>query len=176
MSDPEAIPKIAADPTPPKLQLPRGWLILTGALVLLWLITWIVGIIHLSQADARYTRDLHEAVKLKGAAIARSLEVVDSSFLSDDGQSHAQAFFNEQFSDPNLKYIVFLDQSGNVRTTSDNSLTRDNKPETVTQIVVHETGSNGADIEVLGPIKSVGGQQIGSVRIGLQYKTARNGK
>ncbi len=160
------------DPQSRSRKLPLAWLILTGILLLLLYITYFVGKARVSSTEARYKSALMESATRKGDAVAASIRLINPQLLSDDGQRAAQAYFAGIMKDPDIAYLVILDQQGQVRATSDLRFLRE-PAQPVSDLggkTRGRTPADGANTEMMGPITDIDGKQIGAVRVGISYQ------
>jgi len=171
-------------------QLPKGWLILTGILILLNLITLGVGkftegratkqlatakkqyTATLQQEQKAYNTTLNAIIEEKGRAIAAVLKMTDPQILNAGGQDRANALVQQLLKDPYIAYVVLRDSEGRV-VAQGSQLGRDSSAPKMTDVTVSKAGTFSANLDVQGPIEDSSGRQIGLIRIGLTMKPAQ---
>ena len=171
-------------------QLPKGWLILTGILILLILITLGVGkfkegqaIKQLNEAKKQYSAmlqkerkayndTLNAIIEEKGRAIATALKMLDPQILNSRGQERTNTLIQNLLKDPYIAYVVLRDEDGSV-VAQGSQLSRESSVPKMTDVTVSKADTFSANIDVQGPIEDSRGRQIGIVRIGLTLKPAQ---
>jgi hypothetical protein len=170
-------------------QLPKGWLILTGVLVLLNLITLGVGkyregrlskelddankqhALAVQQLQQQQSAQLETTIRKKGESIARTLQMVNPLLLTDQGQKLALDYFTNLLEDPNIEFIALYDANGTICATSNLRLDKVVVPPGLGSDVSSQKGQFGADIQFFGPITNSSGRQVGAALIGMTFNT-----
>jgi len=170
--------------------LPKGWLILTGILILLNLITLGVGkykdgraIEQLKDTKAKYTATLRKerkahiatlntVIEEKGRAVATALKVTDPLVLNARNPLRANELVQHLLKDPYIAYVVLRDEDGGI-VTQGSQLSREDLIPKMTDVTVSKAETFSADLDVQGPIEDSHGRQIGMVRIGLTRQPAQ---
>lgn len=154
----------------PKRKWPIGWLIITVLLLIGWMITIFTG----KAANRNLAKSYHEIerrqIEEKGRMLAASFRQSDPAILSEKGQRFAEGYFSEIMDDYDILFIIVLDNSGQVRATSETRFLDTTKklPELGGK-VISRLGKNDAYLEFLGPINNTEGKQIGAVLVGMNY-------
>jgi|GEM_PF-2323105 len=174
-------------------KLPKGWLILTGILILLNLVTLGVGWYR----DGRAAKKLEDAgkqhaatmqqmkqkqdeqiiamVTQEGESIARTFQMVNPLLLTDRGQQKALGFFsNIGSSNGYIKYIALFDAGGTMCATTNLFLGKVVIPSGINNEIVSTKGVGDVDIQFFGPITDSNGRRIGTVLIGMSFKAAKS--
>lgn len=164
---------------------PFGWIILSGLLALVLLISWGVqsvrnhrqGKVTAAQvAKVTKARDLlvREIVRRKGESLVRALQVVTPELLTDAGQEKAPTLFADLITqDADIAYLMLISKDGKMRFTSDIALGRANIGMLdIEKVTLRSQAAKGADFEVVGPITDVNGEHLGVVRVGFTYPSA----
>ena len=150
---------------------PVAWLVISGVLLLLWIITFIVGKTTISSTESRYQSLLKEQIDRKGEVVASVFSLAHPSLLSEEGQRIAQKYFTEIMKDEDILYLTLLNNNGEVCATSDLRFTRD-KAETLPDFAgktISRPAPDGVNVEYYGPIHDTNGMQVGAVRVGVSY-------
>jgi len=175
-------------PEPPRKRLPIAWLVLTGVLILLNLITLGVGKFREGQMKRAMSDQgkQHAAVvqkmqqqqdaqakamiKQQGESIARSFQMINPLLLTDRGQAKALGFFASLgSSNSNIKYIVLYDANGAMCATTNLFLGNVAIPAGMTDEIISKKGVGDADVEYFGPITDSNGQRVGTVLVGMSF-------
>ena len=178
--------------TSPRRQWPRFWLILTGLLVLLNLITLAVGkyqqgqtlqkmkqanVAHaqaLQAMQAEYDGKLTALLTQEGKTLARAVQMVNPQLLTDQGQKKALNYFQGLLEDQHIEFIALFDANGTICATTNLRLVgKATVPAGLTDAVVSKNGNYGADVQFFGPITSSNGQSVGTVLIGMNFDAAK---
>lgn len=178
----------SATPERTRRRLPVAWLVLTGILVLLNLITLGVGKFKEGRAllAMRKLQDRHAAavqqlqqqqaeqkkalIKQQGESIAHSFQMINPLLLTDRGQAKALGFFASLGSSNNhIKYIVLYDANGAMCATTNLFLGNVAIPAGMTDEVISKKGVGDADVHFFGPITDSNGRRVGTVLVGMSF-------
>lgn len=172
---------------PPARPRPKSytWLIVTGVLILLNLVT--LGVMKyndgkhtrvmtkqkaefeskMQASETAYQENTRKLIKQQGESIANSFRMVNPLLLTDRGQSKALSFFSK-LRQPNLRFLALYDKNGTMCVSSDMFLGDVRIPSGLTE-VVSKAGQNGADVQFYGPITDSSDQIIGTVLVGMTF-------
>jgi len=172
-----------SDVTPATTVVParRGvnpWHIVTGVLVLIILIFWIVGGVNArafarqieqlkTDQQARITQLAETHEKSLALAVARGMQMVNPALLTDTGQQNALTYFKGLLADKQISFVVLYDRDGKVCASTNLRVDQKRVPAKSGTVTVSQSSIAGADIEAYGPIFDAAGQQIGSVLVGV---------
>ncbi|MHB0935113.1 MAG: hypothetical protein ACYDCO_00425 [Armatimonadota bacterium] len=178
----------SAKPERPRRQLPIAWLVLTGVLILLTLITLGVGkyrdgrallaMSNLAEKHAAAVKQMQQQqdaqakalIKQQGESIARSFQMINPLLLTDRGQAKALGFFASLgSSNSHIKYIVLYDDNGAMCATTNLFLGNVAIPAGMTDEIISKKGVGDADVQYFGPITDSNGQRVGTVLVGMSF-------
>jgi len=178
----------SAKPERPRRRLPIAWLVLTGILILLNLITLGIGkhrdwkakqaMSDLTKKNAAAVQQLQQQqaaqatamIKQQGESIARSFQMVNPQLLTDRGQQKALSFFANLYASNNhIKYIALYDDHGVMCATSNLFLGNVAIPAGMADEVISKKGIADADVQFFGPITDSSGRRVGTVLVGMSF-------
>ena len=179
MVEPEKTDDLIATPPPRRPSRRRFWLILTGILVLLNLVT--LGMGHLQAKQLRRQmqarEEAHQAqvkalITREGKTLARAAQMVNPQLLTNRGQEMALAYFAGLLENPNIEFIALFDANGAMTATTNMRLKGQvSVPPGLADIVASEGGELGAEVQFFGPITRGDGALAGAVLIGMNFAT-----